>query len=434
MLDLWERVLTVKPIELDDDFFDIGGHSLLAVELFARIEREIGPRLPLATIFEAPTPAEMAAVVRREGWEAPWQSLVALKSSGSRMPFFAVAAGDGNTVGYGALARHLSSDQRFYGLQPRGLDGRAALRTSVPGLARHYLHAVREVQPHGPYLLGGRCFGGLVAFEMARMLEARGEPVALLLVLDSIGPSWEPRTLPGGLPYDEVMNLARVRAGAEGFDLGDVFTADGAAAFLTWLREPVVSGGGAVVNRYLYEAYRARPDVQAVYPLLDEGDAARLVHWGWVSGRREMGMTEALLPPTDEPLVALPGTRARDTLHHVAARAGDWADVATRGRVPRLAERRLRRLQEVASSAARSYRAGPYRGRITLVRTREFLDNVEVARWHGVDTAGVDEVVAAGSHRSMLREPDVAVLADLLQACIDGALAELGTIGGDDAR
>ncbi len=329
-------------------------------------------------------------------------------------------------MGYGALARHLGADQPFYGLQPRGLDGRGLLQTRVERMARHYLRAVRSVQPTGPYFLGGRCLGGLVAFEMARRLVADGQRVALLVILDSLGPSWELRQLPGGLPFDEVMNLALVRARSEGFDFGDVFQPAGERAFLEWLREPVAAWNGATVNRYLLEAYLNRPDVAAAYPSLEGEGVERVVDWGWVSGRREMGMSEALLPSPTGAAAALRTpreSRFAEARSRATRRMGDWVDVATRGRIRRFAPRRLERLGEISSSAAHRYRAGPYRGRIMLIRTEEFHDNVEIARWYGVESGGVDVCTVAGSHRSMLREPDVASLAATLEDCIDAALS-----------
>ena len=424
LVEIWEDVLAIRPINVDDDFFELGGHSLRAVELFATIERVVGPRLPLATIFEAPTVAQLAERIRAEGWEAPWSAVVPLRSSGHGPPFFCLSAGDANTVGYGALARRTRADQPFYALQPRGLDGKRSLQTSVEALAAHYLAAVRDVQPTGPYLLGGRCLGGLVAYEMARRLEAGGERVALLVVLDSLGPRWAPRLLADGTPFDEVMNLALVTAARDGAARPDPFTPTGAEAFVAWMREPVLLGEVAV-TRYLHQAYLARPDVQAAYPDLAGAGAARLVDWAWVSGRREMGLAESFLPPPTAAAAALRPERAPTAIEQVVARAArrgvDWVDVATRGRVPSLVRRRQVRLQTVAREAARRYRAEPYSGRITLLRTEEFLHDVDIARWYGVDTGGIDEELVAGTHRSMLREPDVGSLADVLQRRIDEA-------------
>jgi thioesterase domain-containing protein len=411
MAAVWEGVLNVRPVRLDDNFFDLGGHSMLAVELFAAIERTIGPRLPLASIFEAPTVEQLAELTRREGWGAPWSSLVPVNPGGSRVPLFCAAAGDGNTVGYGALSRHLGPDQPVYGLQPRGLDGHVPLLRTVEALARHYLSAVRSVQAHGPYLLAGRCLGGVVAYEMARRLEADGERVSLLAIFDSLGPRWATRPLLGTIAFDEVMNLARQRVP----DLD-------AAEFVEWLRSPAISDGAVTVNRYLYEAYLARPDVQAAYPLDAPGQASRLVDWACVSGRREMGLSPALLPPATRAAAVLRPPRAgwmSRTMAQASRRALDWADVISRGRVESLARRRTERLQAISVEAVDRYRAKPYGGVVTLLRSEEFRGDVEIARWYGADTGGIVEQFLPATHRSMLREPDVADLAAVLGACID---------------
>jgi amino acid adenylation domain-containing protein len=424
LLAIWQDVLGIRPIGVDDDFFQLGGHSLLAVELFAAIERETGARLPLATIFEAPTVARLARALREEGWEAPWSSLVPLTTTGHRTPLFFVTAGDGNTVGFGALARRLGPEQPFYALQPRGLDGRRPLHRSVERIARHYLREVRSVQPHGPYLLGGRCLGGLVAFEMARRLAAAGERVALVAVLDSLGPRSRPRRLANGLPYDEVMSLARVRAEAEGGALGDPLTPAGTAALLEWLAEPVAVGDGHAVNRYLHEAYRARPDVRAAYPDLEGGDTAGLIDWAWTSGWREMGMARELLPAPVAATTPRPARGDRGRAHAARLRraAVGALDVATRVRLPGAAARREEQLRATARTAAERYRAGAYPGRVTLIRSGELADDALLARWHEV-AAEVDERTVDGSHRSMLREPDVASLARCLADCAEEALA-----------
>ncbi len=184
LTSIWADVLEVKAIGIDHNFFDLGGHSLLAVRLFAQIEKKLGKRLPLATLFQAPTVAQLAAVIQKD-WTPGWSSLVPIRSSGSKPAFFCVHALGGNVLEYRELARLLSEDQPFYGLQSVGLDGTHTPHTRVEDMAAHYIKEMRELQPNGPYFIGGRSLGGMVAFEMAQQLRAQGEETGLLALLDT---------------------------------------------------------------------------------------------------------------------------------------------------------------------------------------------------------------------------------------------------------
>jgi aspartate racemase len=182
---IWEQVLRVNPIGTNENFFELGGHSLLAVKLFAEIEKNFGKNLPLATLFQAPTVRQLARVLRDEGWQTAWSSLVPINAGGARTPFFCIHAAGGNVLEYHDLARLLGTDQPFYGLQAKGLDGKCQPHTSIKEMAAHYIKEMREIQPAGPYLLGGRSSGGTIAFEMACQLHAIGEKVALLALFDT---------------------------------------------------------------------------------------------------------------------------------------------------------------------------------------------------------------------------------------------------------
>lgn len=202
LTQIWENVLDVHPIGIEDRFFDLGGHSLLAVKMIAQIEKVFGRRLRVATVFQAPTIEQLAAIIReeiQEGSALAGTSLVEIQSQGSRPPLFLVhGAGGGMFWGYVNLSRHLGTDQPVYGLKSRGLDGREELG-SIEEMAAQYVADIRRLQPHGPYHLGGYCFGGTVAMEMARQLNTQGEEVALLALLNCSPPnsdydrvSWTP--------------------------------------------------------------------------------------------------------------------------------------------------------------------------------------------------------------------------------------------------
>ena len=187
---IWQKVLGIQTVGAHDNFFDCGGHSLVAVRLFSEIEKALGCRLPLAALFQAPTIKQLAGLIRQGGWQSTWSALVPVRPLGDKPPFFCVHAVGGNILEYNDLARHLDSDQPFYGLQALGLDGKSAPLTDVEEMATAYLKEIREIQPNGPYYLGGRSFGGTVAYEMARLLVEQGEEIALLAIFDSYPKGW----------------------------------------------------------------------------------------------------------------------------------------------------------------------------------------------------------------------------------------------------
>ena len=183
---VWGEVLGVDRVGIHDDFFDLGGHSLAASKVVARIRERLGHEVSLAELFRSATVERLA--LRLDGGSAAElpPSIVRLRD-GAGTPFFCVHAAGGMALAYLRLARRLD-DRPVYGLQARGLaPGEAPIR-SVEEMAARYVEAVRAVQPRGPYLLGGWSVGGVVAFEMARRLEADGEEVALLALIDSWAP------------------------------------------------------------------------------------------------------------------------------------------------------------------------------------------------------------------------------------------------------
>jgi thioesterase domain-containing protein len=172
----------MQEIGIHDNFFDLGGHSLKAAQLFYQLELVFGKQLPLATLFQAPTIAELATVLTKASWVPPWPSLVAIQPSGTGVPLFMVPGVGGNVLIFAKLARILGAEQPLYGLQARGLDGKEAPFTSVPEMASHYVQEVRRMYPDGPYLIGGGCTGGLIGYEMARQLTALGCAVTLFMM------------------------------------------------------------------------------------------------------------------------------------------------------------------------------------------------------------------------------------------------------------
>ena len=189
IVEVWEEVMDVRPIGVHDDFFDLGGHSLLAVRLFARLKEATGRELPLALLFKAPTVAALASALGESDGTGLTSTLVPIQTGGTRTPFFCVTPPRGTVVGYSELARHLGAEQPFYGLHLEALRLKAESESDADffitpaTLAARYIDEIKAVQPDGPYLLGGRCFGAYVAYEMAQQLQAQGETVGLLVML-----------------------------------------------------------------------------------------------------------------------------------------------------------------------------------------------------------------------------------------------------------
>jgi thioesterase domain-containing protein/acyl carrier protein len=182
---IWEELLSVQPVGIHDSFFDLGGHSLLAVKLLARIEADCGRRLPLNVLFQRPTVAHLSELLGRPEVADLASSLIPLQPRGDKAPLFCVHPAGGTVFCYRDLAAALGEDQPFYGLQAQGLDGRTAPHTRLEDMAAHYIRAMREVQPEGPYHLGGWSLGGNIAYEMACQLQEQGEEVGLLALLDA---------------------------------------------------------------------------------------------------------------------------------------------------------------------------------------------------------------------------------------------------------
>jgi amino acid adenylation domain-containing protein len=181
---IWQETLKVPSVGATDDFFDLGGHSVLATDLFARIEKEFGKRLALAALFQAPTLEQMAAMLREEPSASPW--LVEVQAGDrSRTPFFFVQ----ERMGYRHLGVELGAEQPVYVVRYDNLYKDRTER-SLAEMAAELAQKVREVQPHGPYLLGGTCLAGWVAFSIASELLRQGEEVKLLAIFDSFAPAY----------------------------------------------------------------------------------------------------------------------------------------------------------------------------------------------------------------------------------------------------
>ncbi|MET0222478.1 MAG: SDR family NAD(P)-dependent oxidoreductase, partial [Tardiphaga sp.] len=208
---MWCDLLGIQQVGVHDGFFDLGGNSLVAVRLFAAIKREFGISLPLATLFEASTIAELKQLLTERGARdetspaekdaaapepAPkpsgptWSPIVKIKAGGAdRTPLFCVHGAGGNVMNFRPLAQSLPADLPFYALQAQGIDGELPFHESIDDMATSYLEAIRKIRPAGPYRLAGYSGGGIVALEIAQRLSRSGHDIELLVMLDSLAPA-----------------------------------------------------------------------------------------------------------------------------------------------------------------------------------------------------------------------------------------------------
>jgi len=191
--EIWQRILNRSPVGATDDFFALGGHSLLAVRLFDELHRVYGANLTVGTLLTAPTVRALAASVdetrANPSKEAPLTGAVPLQIDGSRPPLFCLPGLGGDSLNIKPLADALGGERAVFGLQYRDARSESSRNRTIEEMAVEFAADVRRVQPHGPYYLGGFSAGGVVAFELARLLARCGEEVPLLVLLDAFEPT-----------------------------------------------------------------------------------------------------------------------------------------------------------------------------------------------------------------------------------------------------
>ncbi len=181
---IWQRLLQLPSVGVDENFFDLGGDSALALELFHEIALAGARELPPVMIYHAPTIHALAELLEQPTTpQVP--PLVQLKAGSQEPPIFIAHGLGGSVMDFYQVVKCIQTARAIHGLQAKGIDGSEEPHESIEEMARHSLHAVRQLQPHGPYLLVGFSLGGLVTLEMAQQLIASGERVGLLAMLDS---------------------------------------------------------------------------------------------------------------------------------------------------------------------------------------------------------------------------------------------------------
>jgi len=338
LVAIWEEVLGVRPVSIDDDFFALGGNSMAAMRLFARIEQRLQRKLPLTALLERPTVLALSELLENDA-EFRWRSLIPIRAAGDRPPLFCVHAGGEHVLYYRHLVRRLAAGRPVFGLQPPGLDGEDEPLWRIEEIASRYVDELRQVQPQGPYTLLGYCIGASVCLEMARELEALDERVDRLIVLDS-GFWWGPEPAVSVQDHDDgkprTVNVLR--------KIGRVARRDG----LGLLVQLLVRNVALIWER---SSHAARQKLS--------------LRFGSAEVRREV-----------------------------------W-----RGRV-----------DTASVHAFRHYVPRPCRAPAVLVRTTEYMaleEKERHLRWQEV-TGGLDLRVVDGEHQSLLNEPMVAQVAEIV--------------------
>lgn len=391
LTNIWEKVLDIQPIGIKDNFFDLGGNSLLAVRLFAQIEETFDKNLPLATLLQAPTIEQLASILRQQESSVPWSPLVTIQASGSKPPLFCIHGAGFNILVYRDLAGYLGPEQPVYGLQARGLDGQETLLSRFDDIAADYIRELRTIQPEGPYFLVGLSSGGKIALEIAQQLHAEGQKVALLAMFDTYGPDGIkllppiPRLL-SSLRFAWRYNLPRfvdksLRLGPIG--LTKVLRQVRASKSMSDEPRDEATSKQLEVGQTNYNT-QYPTSINYIERWINNFSMFILKHSPWAF----------FLNPTEQ-LQGMEGT-----LSHT-----------------------LKQLEEAYRKAQKAYLPKVYPGRITLFRASQKPPGFHIdpqLGWGNIAAGGLDIYDITGHHSSIVKSP---VLAEKLQACIDKAQA-----------
>ena len=185
LVGIWESMLNFQPISINEDFFDLGGTSIIAIRLFKEIEKQFQKKLQPISLLNHRSVESLAKFIAEENGEAKFSSLVPLRASGSKPPIFCLHAGGGHVFFYKDLAKHLGADQPVYALQRLGLDDITQASQDIESMASHYLEEIRKVQPNGSYSLLAYCYSISICWEMVRQLKETGNSISSSVIIDS---------------------------------------------------------------------------------------------------------------------------------------------------------------------------------------------------------------------------------------------------------
>ena len=377
---IWSELLNVERVSIHDNFFDLGGNSLLAIRLLNQIQAQFDRELPLPTLFLNPTIAEIAANLSSNTNYFKWSPLVAIQPHGSNPPFFCVHPIFGVVLPYYELASHLGKNQPFYALQPLGIDGKNAPLTTIEDMAAYYIKALQSVQPQSPYFIGGWSFGGLVAYEMAQQLQAAGHEVALVAILDTQAPvSSNKPSLKDSFKFIFTTVIRSIWS-----FLADYF-------YILTTPNPELKNSILDNKSSKYSENNHNPKI---YSKLNQFLTLLKTKFSWHHALQKYALT-SLIPNESRSLI----------LREVTIRP-------------------MLRIFQANSEAVLSYKSKTYPKKIHLFTSIEEVGKTNrdpTMGWSELATGGVEVHQGSGNHLSMLKLPHVKVLAEQLKVCFEEA-------------
>jgi thioesterase domain-containing protein len=368
LADIWRDVLDIEHIGINDNFFDLGGHSLLITRVIAQIERFLQVDLPVRSLFESPTIAQLAARIdadQNEGFHRKtetgnpsyWVKLQSGQSQTSLFCFPYIGGFRNDLFRFAKLARLVSPAYAFYGLQARGTDGVSQPHRQIKEMVTEYIKEMQTLQPQGPYFLLGECFSGAVAYATAQQLRAQGEHVAFLALLEVKG-SQQSLAM-----YFWHRLTARLR-----------YRIDCISELHLWRR----------IAFHLGEVKRLHPAQWFSYGFETTGKALRVLLYTL------RGYTYVPAP----------------------------AVVANGGNTERQKSKYLARAEKVYWLAVDRYRRQPYAGRITVFANEEWYSTDPTLGWNDLAAGGMEVHKIPGNHNTYITEY-IQVVAKELRECLD---------------
>jgi thioesterase domain-containing protein/acyl carrier protein len=374
LAEIWQELLGLKQVGIQDNFFNLGGHSLQAIRLASRIQDKFGFEVSVRDVFEAPTIARFTQ--RMNQTEDTADCHVEMLRAGSTKPVLFCAVGAGSVAGYfSPLAENMSPEQPFYGLKNPDFDEEGVKEQSVEELAELYVSSIRKIAPKGPYYLGGWSFGGVIAYEMAQQLVRAGETISLLAILDTTLPGKQ-ENLPPSFPDRMLKIVSRIPRELR-------------VLRYAW---PLIIGYGRDAAGLIFNGIRGRRN-----PSKSDVTPREYLAWMWFDLHRQAALSAA-----------------GAAVHKVSDR-----------RLAMIEEPNVRHILSVLKdkgNAMLKYEADPYPGHITLICGEDSVDTADSTMgWGAVASEGVTTHLVPGNHNSFLLNPDVKEVARMLQSCIDKA-------------